>query len=121
MANTQAQEWPDNNPDNGSNIERLFRMFADGAMAPKRYKATEVQSVTAYLSPEDMDLLQVISCRLGSKRGGVAAHILKLGLVEAAFGCGFTVDEKGRISDEQKKWDLTQRQYGIGFPSTEEE
>lgn len=121
MAKTEPKEWPDNNPENGSNIERLFRMFADGAMAPKRYKATEVQSVTAYLSPEDMELLQVIACRLGSKRGGVAAHILKLGLAEAAFGCGFTIDEKGRIPDDQKKWDLTPRQYGFGFPTTEEE
>lgn len=118
MEKKDVQAWPDNNPENGSNIERIFRMFAETAMSPKPYKKINLpSSITTRLPPEDMEILNVISRRLGATRGNVASHILKFGLYEAATGCGFNLDEKGLISDDQKTWDLTQRKMGIKFTS----
>lgn len=122
MAKKEPKTWPDNNPENGSNIERIFRMFAETAMSPKPYKKINLPaSITAYLPPEDMEILHAISRRIGATRGNVASHILKFGLYEAALGCGFILDEKCRLPEDQKKWDLTQRKMGIGFPPGDEE
>lgn len=122
MSQDEKKVWPDNNPDNGTNIERLFRMFAAGAMVPKPYKEQSLPaSVTAYLSPGNMENLNTIALRLGATRGNIAAHILNLGIAEAAFGCGFEVDEEGNIPVDQKKWDTTPRSAGIGFTGKEED
>lgn len=123
MSESQSKTFPDHNEESGTNIERCFRMFSGAAIAPKPYKKTKLpQSVTAYLDPGDIETLHVLSCRLGATRGQVAALVLKLGLAEAAAGCGFDLDEEGRILEEEKgKWNVTPRQYGIGFTSTVEE
>lgn len=128
MSQDEKNVWPDNNPENGTNIERLFRMFADGAMSPKPYKKQDLpQSVTAYLSPENMEILHVIACRLGASRGNIAAHILKCGLLEAAAGCGFDLECPEGSSDcfipeEQKNtWNTTPRKGGFSFVPSEDE
>ena len=106
-----------------TNIESLFELFSGAAMAPRPYveKKPIPASVNVLLGEEDMRLLQVISARIGAKRGNVAHHILKLGLHEAAYGCGFTVDENGNIPPDQLKWDTTLRRMGVSFPGDEKE
>jgi len=106
-----------NNP-----ISHLFEMFSQGAMKPRQYVAKPLpNTVTVTLEPEIMELLHVISCRIGTTRAVVASHILHIGAVQAAIGCGFNPDENEVIPESEKKWDTTPK--GMGFthvPSAEE-
>lgn len=103
-------------------IEQLFEMFSSAAMKPRKYVSKPLpQSVTVTIRPEYMEILHVIASRIGTSRANAATHILEMGAVEAAIGCGFTVDEEGKISDDQKNWDLTPRPMGFSFPGSEEE
>jgi len=104
-----------------SNIENLFELFSGAAMAPKPYvqKKPIPATVNVPLDEQEMKVLQIISARIGAKRGNVAHHILKFGLYEAARGCGFTFDEEGNISKDQLKWDTAPRPTGFIFPGEE--
>ena len=106
-----------------SNIEKLFEMFSGAAMNPRPYvkKNPLPARVTVPLAPQEMELLQIIAARIGSPRTSVGHHILKLGLHEAARGCGFTFDEEGNISADQMKWETTPRTTGFSFPRADEE
>jgi hypothetical protein len=105
-----------------SNIEKMFQLFSSAAMNPKKYaKKNPPASVTVVLGPVEMEMLQVISARIGAPRASVAHHILKMGLYEAAWGCGFTTDDEGNIPEKEKNWDLTQKTQGVSFPSDEKE
>lgn len=104
-------------------IEKLFRMFSGAAMSPKPYKKKLPlpATVTVPLGPKEMEILQLITSRIGATRTNVAHQILKVGLYEAAYGCGFTPDEEGNIPEEQKVWDTTPKSMGIGFIDSNEE
>lgn len=105
-----------------SNIANLFRTFSSGAMAPKPYKKKVLpHSVTASLPPDMMETLNVIACRLGATRANIASHILMIGLVEAAVGCGFIPDSHGNIPDDQKQWDSKSRNTGFIFSDGQED
>jgi len=105
-----------------SNIEKMFQMFSSAAMKPRRYEKKEyAERVTVPLGPQEMEILQVISARIGASRPNIAHHILKLGLYEAAYGCGFTIDENGNIPESEKVWDLTPKTMGFSFPGDEKE
>lgn len=112
-----------NQEQEGSVIGNLFEMFSKGAMKPRPYVSKPLpQTVTVTLKPETMELLHTISCRIGTTRAMVAAHILQLGAVQAAFGCGFNVDENEKIPASEKRWDTTPRTMGIyHVPENEEE
>lgn len=105
-----------------SNIESLFQLFSVGAMRPKPYvkKLPLPATVTIPLDPKEMELLQMITARIGGSRTMVAHHIVKLGLYEAAAGCGFTFDEDGNVPETQKSWDVTPSTTGFSFPGEEE-
>lgn len=105
-----------------SNIEKLFQMVSGAAMNPRRFVKKELpDTVTVTVRPENMEILDVIAARTGASRASVARLVLEAGLIEAAYGCGFTVDEDGRIPEDQKgNWDLTPKVFGFGFPSAEE-
>jgi len=106
-----------------SSIETLFGMFSAASMNPRPYvKKTPLPStVTVVLGPQEMEMLQIIAARIGSPRTNVAHHILKLGLYDAASGCGFTVDEDGNIPEEERKWETTPRPMGFSFSGDEKE
>lgn len=105
-----------------SNIEKLFQMVSGSAMNPRRFVKKDLpDTVTVTLRPENMEILDVIAARTGASRSNIARLVLEAGLIEAAYGCGFTIDEEGRIPDSQKgNWDLTPKVFGFGFPSSEE-
>lgn len=107
----------------GEGIEGLFRMFTSAAMNPRPYikKTPFPARVVAPLAPREMELLQLISARIGAPRTNVAHHILKMGLYEAAIGCGFTFDADGNIPEDQKKWETAPRSSGFSFPNEEKE
>lgn len=107
-----------NNP-----IEQIFEMFSKGAMKSRPYSAkTMPHSITVTIKPETMELLHVISCRIGTTRAVVASHILQIGAVQAAAGCGFTVDEDEKIPESEKKWDVTPKSMGFShIPEKEED
>lgn len=97
-----------------SPIEQAFEMFAQGAMRPRPYNPAPLpQTVTVTIRPETMEILHTIALRIGTTRANVAAHIIQLGAIEAATGCGFTTDEKERIPDSEKKWDATPKTMGF--------
>lgn len=104
-------------------IQGLFQIFSSAAMNPKKYlKRTPPASVTIILDPKEMDILCLISARIGATRASVGHHILKMGLYEAALGCGFTLDEEGNIPESEKgNWDIIQRADGFSFSPSEEE
>jgi hypothetical protein len=103
-------------------VEQIFEMFTSSAMKPRRYIAKPLpNSVTVGIRPEYMEILHVIASRIGTSRANAATHILEMGIVEAAAGCGFTIDEDGKISDDQKKWDTTPRPMGFSFNPSDEE
>lgn len=106
-----------------TNIENLFDLFSTAAMAPKPFilKHPIPATVNVPLGKNEMIMLQIIASRIGAKRGNVAHHILKLGLYEAAYGCGFTVNEDGTIPKDQLKWDTTTKVHGISHFSDVEE
>lgn len=106
-----------------TNIESLFELFSNAAMAPRPYveKKPIPASVNVLLEEKEMRILLILSARIGAKRGNVAHHILKLGIYEAARGCGFTVDEDGNIPIDQLKWDVAPRRMGFAFPGEEKE
>jgi len=106
-----------------SNIEQMFQLFSSGAMNARPYvkKSPLPASVTVLLGPKEMEMLQVIAARIGAPRTNVAHHVLKLGLYEAAYGCGFTVDEDGNIPEEEKKWDTTPRTQGFSHTGEDKE
>ena len=110
------------NPENLSNIENLFKLFSGAAMAPRPYveKKPLPATVTIALGPEEMKILQIISARIGAPRQNVAHHVLKLGLYEAACGCGFSIDEEGQISEDQLKWEVTPKSQGFSFGDNKE-
>ena len=102
-------------------IKGLFKIFSSAAMNPRKYtKKSLPTTVTVPLGPQEMEMLYVISCRIGAPRTNVAHHILKMGLYEAAAGCGFNTDEEGNISEEEKNWDVTPRTTGISHQGEEE-
>lgn len=103
-------------------IKGLFQLFSSAAMNPKKYvKKPLTSTVTVTLGPQEMEMLHVISCRIGSARTSVAHHILKMGLYEAAAGCGFTWDDEGNIPEEEKVWDLISKSTGFSHFSDENE
>lgn len=106
-----------------STIENLFNLFSSAAMNARPYvpKKPIPATVTVPLGPEEMEILQIIAARIGAPRTNVAHHILKIGLHEAAYGCGFTVDEEGKISKDQLKWSTAPRQDGFSHTGGEEE
>ena len=101
----------------------LFRLLSSAAMNPRKYvKKTLPASVTVTLDPQQMEILQVIAARIGAPRANVAQHILKIGLYEAAYGCGFSIDDEGNIPEEEKtNWDLTARDMGISHVPSDDE
>ena len=105
-----------------SSIETLFGMFSGAAMNPRPYvrKKPLPATVTVVLGPQEMEMLQIIAARIGAPRTNVAHHILKLGLYDAASGCGFTVDENGNIPEEEQKWETTPRPMGFSHTGNEE-
>lgn len=103
-------------------IKGLFQLFSSAAMNPKKYvKKSLPTTVTVTLGPQEMEMLYVISCRIGAPRTNVAHHILKMGLLEAAAGCGFSTDEEGNIPEEQKNWDIRPGTMGISHLGEEDE
>mgnify|MGYP003618872640 CR=1 FL=1 len=103
-------------------IHDVFEMFSKGAMNPKKYVPKQLpKTVTVTLPIETMEILHVISSRIGTTRAVAAAHILQIGAIEAATGCGFTVDEKGNIPKDQKKWDSTVKTTGFAFITDKDE
>jgi len=97
-------------------------MFAQGAMKPRQYVAKPLpNTVTVTLEPEIMELLHVISCRIGTTRAVVASHILHIGAVQAAVGCGFNPDENEKIPESEKKWDITPKSMGFSHVPSKEE
>lgn len=106
-----------------STIEKMFQMFSGAAMRPRKYekRPTTPERVTVPLGPKEMEILQVIADRIGASRANVAHQILKMGLYEAAWGCGFTTDEEGNIPEKEKNWDLAPKTMGFSFPSDEKE
>jgi hypothetical protein len=95
-------------------IKGLFQLFSSAAMNPRAYvKKTLPSTVTVPLGSQEMEILNVIACRIGAPRKNVAQHILKIGLSEAAAGCGFSFDDEGNIPEEEKKWDLASRTMGL--------
>ena len=114
---------PTNTEDTGINgIKELFELFSSAAMNARPYvkKSPLPATVTVPLGPEEMEMLLIISARIGAPRTNVAHHILKVGLCEAFLGCGFTWDENGNIREEEMKWDTSPRKMGISFPGNEE-
>lgn len=109
---------PDRNP-----IEQVFEMFADGAMNPRAYSKKELfQTVIVTIRPDVMEMLHVIGCRIGSSRANVCRHIIEVGVVAAATGCGFTVGPDMTIPDSEKgNWDLTPRRFGLSHTPNQEE
>lgn len=104
------------------NIEDMFRLFSSAAMKPRKYeKKDPSERVTVPLGPKEMEILQIVSDRIGASRPNVASHILMMGLYEAARGCGFTFDDDGNIPENEKNWDLTPKAMGISFPGDEKE
>ena len=105
------------------NIENLFNLFSSAAMNARPYKPIKPipLTVTVPLDPGEMEILHIIAARIGAPRTNVAHHILKIGLHEAAYGCGFTVDEEGKISKDQLKWNTAPRQDGFSHTGGEEE
>lgn len=103
-------------------IENIFNLFSKAAMNARPYveKKPLPATVTVMLEPKEMELLQIIAARIGSPRTNVGHHILKLGLYEAALGCGFVLDEDGNISKDQLKWDTTPRQMGFSHIGSDE-
>lgn len=105
-----------NNP-----IEQIFEMFSKGAMKPRKYEAKSLpQTVTVTIKPETMELLHVISCRIGTTRANVAAHILQIGAIQAAVGCGFNPDENEKIPESEKKWETIPKNMGFSHIPEEE-
>jgi len=106
-----------------STIEKMFQMFSRSAMRSRKYekRPTTPERVTVPLGPQEMEILQVIADRIGASRANVAHQILKMGLYDAAWGCGFTTDEEGNIPEDEKKWDLSQKKYGFEFIGEDEE
>ena len=104
------------------NLFHLFEMFSRAAMNPRPYvkKQPMPATVTVPLGPEEMEVLQIIAARIGAPRTMVAHHILKFGIFEAARGCGFDFDEKGKIPESQLKWDTTPRPMGFSHIGEEE-
>ena len=104
-------------------VKGLFQLFSSAAMNPRKYvKKILPASVTVTLDPQQMEILCVIAARIGAPRANVAQHILKIGLYEAAYGCGFTIDDEGNIPEEEKtNWDLASRTTGFGHPGSEDE
>lgn len=103
-------------------VEQVFEMFASSAMKPRRYIAKPLpNSVTVSIRPEYMEILHVIASRIGTSRTTAATHVLEMGIVEAAAGCGFIIDEDGKISDDQKNWDTSPRPQGFYFNPSDEE
>lgn len=105
-------------------IRGLFQMFSSAAMNPKKYvKRPMPASVTVTLEPKEMETLCLIAARIGAPRATVGHHILKMGLYEAAFGCGFTPDEDGNIPEDEKgSWDfMKSRTGGFSFVQDEKE
>ena len=102
-------------------IEQIFEMFSSAAMRPRKYVSKPLpNSVTVTIRPEYMEILHVIASRIGTSRANAATHILEMGAIEAAIGCGFSVDEEGKISDDQKNWDLTPRPMGFSHNPAED-
>lgn len=102
-------------------IEQIFEMFAQGAMKPRKYQPKQLpQTVTVTIKPETMELLHVISCRIGTTRANVATHILQMGAVQAAIGCGFNPDENEQIPESEKNWDTIPRTTGFSHIPEEE-
>lgn len=105
-----------------SPVETVFEMFSQGAMNPKPYVARPLPlTVTVTVKPETMEILHTISLRIGTTRANVAAHILQIGAIEAAAGCGFTTDENERIPDSEKKWDCSPKTMGISHKPESED
>jgi len=105
-----------------SNIEKMFQVFSGAAMKPRKYEKKEPsERVTVPLGPQEMEILQVISARIGASRPNVSHQILKMGLYEAARGCGFTIDEDGNIPEKEKEWDLSPKTMGFSFTGDEKE
>lgn len=106
-----------------TNIENLFHLFSSAAMNARPYVAKKPvpATVTVRLDPDDMEILHIIAARIGAPRFNVAHHILKLGIHEAAYGCGFVVDKEGKISKDQLKWDTVPREMGFSHPGDDEE
>lgn len=106
-----------------STIEKMFQLFSGVAMRPRKYEKKPITAarVTVPLGPKEMEILQVIADRIGSSRPNVAHQILKMGLYEAAYGCGFTIDEDGNIPKNEKNWDLSPKSMGFSFPGDEKE
>ena len=105
-----------------TNIEKMFEMFSRSTMKPRPYfKETPRASVTVPMGPEEFEILHVVAARLGASRANIAHQILKIALYEAARGCGFTFDENGHISEDQKKWDLAPRTTGFSFVGEDKE
>lgn len=104
-------------------IKGMFEIFSAAAMNPKKYVKKQLPaSITINLDPSDMEILCLISARIGAPRSVVGNHILKMGLVEAAIGCGFTFDDQGNIPEDQKSnWDTTSRSMGVSFSQDSEE
>jgi len=108
--------------DDSFDTKNLFQMLSGAAMNPKKYvKKTLPESVTVYLRPDTMEIINVISARIGASRSNVARYIIESGLYEAASGCGFSIDEKGNIPDKEKgSWDLTPRLQGFSHSPSED-
>lgn len=104
-------------------IGKLFQLFSSAAMNARPYVAKKPTpaTVTVHLEPEVMETLHILSARIGAPRGNTAHHILKIGIYEAAIGCGFTPDEDGNISKEQLDWSTVPRESGFSHTGGEEE
>lgn len=106
-----------------SAIENLFNLFSSAAMNARPYSGKKPlpATVTVPLDSDDMEILQIIAARIGAPRTNVAHHILKIGIYEAALGCGFVVDEEGKISKDQLNWDTAPRKTGFSHTGGEKE
>ena len=105
-------------------IEDLFSMFTEGAMVPRAYnpKRTIPKTVTLFLRPEQMKLLNIISDRIGSSRANVAQYIVDIALYSAAIGCGFHPDENYEVPKKELVWDTRPKSMGFSHvPAIDEE
>lgn len=104
-------------------VKGFFEMISKAAMLPRPYtQKMKPKTVTLHLEPEKMELLNIISDRIGSTRAAVAKYIIDLAIYDAAEGCGFTLDEDCKISKSQLKWDTAPRTTGFShIPANDED
>jgi len=104
-------------------VINFFNQLSSAARKPRPYNKKKIpERISISLDDERMELLNIISDRLGATRAGVAKLILEVAVYDAAIGCGLPLDENGNVPEEKKgDWDTTPKEMGFSFIPSEEE